>query len=472
MHISPIKTFNYNSYAFKASGNTGRFGRVAPSSENHQDAAEILMPVFTNPYLSDYPNVSVSKNPYMEDYPNVSVSSDVIRAKYLNLFRIAYKDPRSRASNRTALDMEFPLILKKLAKENKPLTVAMFDMDNFKSINEILGYTVGDEFISTIGNTIHDAVNPKGFTAYRYGGEEYMILFPGKTADEVQDIVMQVQDKISNNSMMRHFLIRYIRQGTEKINQLTEKQRPLQYLKALAASIVQARAELAVCNGNLTVDEGIDMVINAADTLLIKSDKKMVSHTAFKSLSLQSYIKGLRKRFESIQGDGSNSNAKTGEDLDTKLKILEEVYKNTLYGFIKDIAQTADPKEKEFLSTCIKKLDDCKSLTEFEKCDTAPLGNYIIANHDKSSQIATLKSWIAQVNRRQGKKISGFTITAGLKQFKPDTTKDVREYYEEVSDILKIGKSKNKGSAYFCDESRQDSPKVSDLRVRLSRPSK
>ncbi len=283
MHISPIKSFNYNICAFKSAENTGRFGRVS-SRYKDDNTDEILMPVFTNPYLADYPKAQVSKNPYLADYTQSPVSSEAIRAKYLSLFRIAYKDPRSRASNRTALDRELPLILEKLALEGKPLTIAMFDMDNFKSVNEILGYTVGDEFISTIGNTVYDTVKPKGFTAYRYGGEEYMVLFPGKSADEVQDIVADVQNRINNNEKMHSFLSQYIQTGTEKIDELTEKQRPVQYLRSLATSIIQARVKLDVYNGNLSIDEGVEKIINAGDTLLIKSSKKITPDEISKAM--------------------------------------------------------------------------------------------------------------------------------------------------------------------------------------------
>jgi hypothetical protein len=47
--------------------------------------------------------------------------------------------------------------------------------------------------------------------------------------------------------------------------------------------------------------------------------------------------------------------------------------------------------------------------------------------------------------------MAGFTITSGIKQFEPDKKKSVEEYYEEVSAVLKNGKSKDKGGAY-CED--------------------
>ncbi len=122
-------------------------------------------------------------------------------------------------------------------------------------------------------------------------------------------------------------------------------------------------------------------------------------------------------------------------------------------GAIKDIIDTSDAQTREFLSSYAKRLEGCKDLKEFEKLDNTALANYITAHHDKSAQIANFRDWLAQVQRTQNGKMVGFTITGGIKQFQPDSTKDVRAYYDEVSAVLKNGKSKNKGGIYREDGS-------------------
>jgi diguanylate cyclase (GGDEF)-like protein len=438
MYISPILPFNRSSFSFKARESGGRLDRVNQPHEDKENAEESPKKVrtFINPYLSDY---------------NKTATDDVIRSMYGNLFKIAYKDPRSRLGSRTALDRELPVVIKRLQEEGKPLTIAMFDMDNFKSVNEILGYTVGDEFISTIGNTIDDVVRPKDFMAYRYGGEEYMILFTGKTADEIKDIVEDIQNRINNNEKMHSFLNQYIKIGKQKIAELTEKQRPLQYLRSLTTSIMQARIKVDVYNGDLSIDEGVERIINTGDTLLTKEDRSITPEDIAQSRALQAYADGTKKRLIAIRSAKINGNTSVGEDLAAKVKNREETYKNTLLGLLEDMMGDADDKEKEFLSYYVRRLNKCKDLKEFEKCDNTALANYVAAHHDKSAQIANFKNWIAQVQRVQNGKMAGFTITSGIKQFEPDKKKSVEEYYEEVSAVLKNGKSKDKGGAY-CED--------------------
>jgi diguanylate cyclase (GGDEF)-like protein len=68
-------------------------------------------------------------------------------------------------------------------KSSSPLSVALFDIDNFKQINDRYGHAVGDDVLRMIGR-IANANVPHRFPVGRIGGEEFLILFPGLTAAE------------------------------------------------------------------------------------------------------------------------------------------------------------------------------------------------------------------------------------------------------------------------------------------------
>ena len=61
-------------------------------------------------------------------------------------------------------------------------TVAMVDVDHFKHFNDTYGHDAGDQVLRMVAARIAEVSG--GGKGYRYGGEEFAVLFPGKCADE------------------------------------------------------------------------------------------------------------------------------------------------------------------------------------------------------------------------------------------------------------------------------------------------
>jgi diguanylate cyclase (GGDEF)-like protein len=68
-------------------------------------------------------------------------------------------------------------------KGNERLSVALFDVDNFKRINDVFGHSGGDEVLRLIGEIVNGQVSRR-FPVGRIGGEEFLMLLPGLTADQ------------------------------------------------------------------------------------------------------------------------------------------------------------------------------------------------------------------------------------------------------------------------------------------------
>ena len=108
---------------------------------------------------------------------------------------LAFRDALTGLPGRRALEETFRRI-------GRPYTVAMVDVDHFKRFNDTYGHDAGDEALRMVGAEL--ARIDLGGRAFRYGGEEFTILFPGKTLNEVCDAIESVRERIAK----RPFAIR------------------------------------------------------------------------------------------------------------------------------------------------------------------------------------------------------------------------------------------------------------------------
>ena len=81
-----------------------------------------------------------------------------------------------------------------------PLELALIDIDNFKRINDTYGHWVGDMVLKTIGAILKDVLGPDDMS-FRYGGEEFAVLFVGKSHEEVLRICEKLMDVIRNTEI-------------------------------------------------------------------------------------------------------------------------------------------------------------------------------------------------------------------------------------------------------------------------------
>ncbi len=83
--------------------------------------------------------------------------------------------------NRDALTRRLEQLLAEVDREGRPLSLALLDLDDFKSINEIWGHVAGDGVLRRVGAAIRSSIRGADIVC-RYGGDEFAVILPG--ADE------------------------------------------------------------------------------------------------------------------------------------------------------------------------------------------------------------------------------------------------------------------------------------------------
>lgn len=90
----------------------------------------------------------------------------------------ANRDPMTGLLNRRAIQRQFRDRVEDPTAAGQPLAALLIDIDHFKLINDTHGHDVGDQVIVEVGRRIREVVGAQGLVS-RYGGEEFLLLFPG-----------------------------------------------------------------------------------------------------------------------------------------------------------------------------------------------------------------------------------------------------------------------------------------------------
>ena len=85
---------------------------------------------------------------------------------------LAYYDQLTRLPNRTSLIGT----MEELLNANEPFALAFIDLDQFKSVNDSLSHTVGDELLKMTAQIFINSIQPSD-SVYRFGGDEFIIVF-------------------------------------------------------------------------------------------------------------------------------------------------------------------------------------------------------------------------------------------------------------------------------------------------------
>lgn len=97
--------------------------------------------------------------------------------------RIAYFDALTGLANRACCQREASIRFNK-ANQDKPAFLIHLDLDNFKRINDTLGHLAGDLCLEEAGRRLRDCCGEDA-TAYRWGGDEFVIIANNSDADPV-----------------------------------------------------------------------------------------------------------------------------------------------------------------------------------------------------------------------------------------------------------------------------------------------
>ena len=119
-----------------------------------------------------------------------------LTARTRELSLLSQLDALTGLGNRRAYDAVVPAEIDRCLRRGRTASLLVVDIDHFKRVNDTYGHVFGDSVIRTLGTTIANCVRSSDF-AFRYGGEEFVVLLPGLDAAMACEVAERIMSEFS-----------------------------------------------------------------------------------------------------------------------------------------------------------------------------------------------------------------------------------------------------------------------------------
>ena len=109
---------------------------------------------------------------------------------------MAMGDALTGLGNRRQLDATLAQVVSDAQRAALPVSCLMADVDHFKRFNDSFGHDAGDVVLREVGAALRDSVRDREL-AFRYGGEEFLILLPGLDVQQAAARAEHIRDRVA-----------------------------------------------------------------------------------------------------------------------------------------------------------------------------------------------------------------------------------------------------------------------------------
>lgn len=177
-------------------------------------------------------------------------------------YLLAYHDELTTLPSRRAFH-------EALVRLEAPYAIAMVDIDHFKRCNDTYGHDTGDEVLRLVASRLARVTG--GGQAYRCGGEEFAIVFPGKTTKDVVGDLDELRARIEASSFrLRGQDRRQEARGPDRRSAGAKGHAIRRLARAAAAKELSVTASMGVASA-MALGESPEDVVKAADKALYRA---------------------------------------------------------------------------------------------------------------------------------------------------------------------------------------------------------
>ena len=111
--------------------------------------------------------------------------------------QMAFHDSLTGLPNRKLFSDRLGIVLAQAKRNKKKVGIVMLDLDNFKDVNDTLGHDVGDTLLKAVAERL-SVILRKSDTVARFGGDEFVLIFPDmEVIEEAIQVVQKIIDRFN-----------------------------------------------------------------------------------------------------------------------------------------------------------------------------------------------------------------------------------------------------------------------------------
>lgn len=139
------------------------------------------------------------RKPYKKDVFRARIKTHLkLYQQHSKLQLLAERDGLTEVYNRRYFDHQGRTEIKRHYRQQQPMTLALIDIDHFKSYNDAYGHLQGDACLREVAQAlVHNSRRPAEFVA-RYGGEEFVAILPNTPARDARKYGQWICEQIHN----------------------------------------------------------------------------------------------------------------------------------------------------------------------------------------------------------------------------------------------------------------------------------
>ncbi len=146
------------------------------------------------------------------DFINKPFTKDELEAKLHRIIReqnmrkkleeFVWYDSLTGLYNRRFFDLKLHEEVKRAHRQKHDLLLALFDVDNFKEVNDSLGHLAGDHLLKTLGEIFNDSCRHGIDFPFRYGGDEFAIIVTSTKCQNAMTMLNRIVDNFSQKNFV------------------------------------------------------------------------------------------------------------------------------------------------------------------------------------------------------------------------------------------------------------------------------
>lgn len=129
-----------------------------------------------------------------------ATSQDISDKKHIE--ELSVTDTLTQLYNRLKLDKAIVYEIERSHRYHNPLSIVLFDIDDFKNVNDTYGHQIGDAVLVGISDIIHNIVRDADI-AGRWGGEEFLIICPDTDSEGATKLADKLRKAIAGHQFTK-----------------------------------------------------------------------------------------------------------------------------------------------------------------------------------------------------------------------------------------------------------------------------